>query len=257
MIHFGDNAIENGGLIARHVSIRGVVQGVGFRPFVYRLATRHGVAGWVLNGEAGVEIHAETTADRLDEFLHELKAEPPPAAAITACEIEEVEPQGLASFEIRHSVRAAAPTVRVSPDLAVCDACLLEMREPTDRRHLYPYINCTNCGPRYSIIHRLPYDRANTSMADWQLCEPCRHEYEDPLDRRYHAQPTACANCGPHYRLVTLWPVSDRDTGSTVGLQVASETFGRPGGTVRRPATHPTTLSPRRPKCCEPAAASA
>ncbi len=204
MIHFGDNAMDNGGLIARHVSIRGVVQGVGFRPFVYRLATRHGVAGWVLNGEAGVEIHAETTADHLQEFLHELKAEPPPAAAITACEIEEVEPQGLANFEIRHSVRAAAPTVRISPDLAVCDACLLEMREPTDRRYRYPYINCTNCGPRYSIVRRLPYDRANTSMADWQLCEPCRLEYEDPLDRRYHAQPTACANCGPHYRLVEI-----------------------------------------------------
>lgn len=188
--------------IARRISIRGVVQGVGFRPFVYRLAQRHGVAGWVWNGHAGVEIHAEALADRVTAFCKELRSAPPPAASIAEFRVCETPPQGLPDFQILASRRDASPTVRISPDLTICDDCLRELSEPSDRRWHYPYINCTNCGPRYSIIQSLPYDRANTTMAAWLLCPACRVEYEGPLDRRYHAQPTACGECGPGYYLV-------------------------------------------------------
>lgn len=188
--------------IARRVSIRGVVQGVGFRPFVYRLAERHGVAGWVWNGHAGVEIHAEASADRIAAFCDELRSAPPPAASIAEFRVCAALHQGLRDFQILASRRDASPTARISPDLTVCDNCLRELNEPSDRRWHYPYINCTNCGPRYSIIQNLPYDRANTTMAAWPLCPACRAEYEDPLDRRYHAQPTACGECGPGYSLV-------------------------------------------------------
>ena len=179
------------------------MQGVGFRPFVYRLATEFAVNGWVLNGEAGVEIHAEAPAERLAAFIDALPTRLPPAASVSNFEVRNDEPQGFSDFQIRHSRRDTAPTVRISPDLAVCDECLQEMCDPADRRYRYPYINCTNCGPRYSIIERLPYDRSNTTMAGWKLCEACRTEYENPLDRRYHAQPTACPRCGPNYRLLT------------------------------------------------------
>ncbi|MGH7194024.1 MAG: acylphosphatase, partial [Candidatus Saccharimonadales bacterium] len=188
--------------IACRVSIRGVVQGVGFRPFVYRLAERHQVSGWVLNGHAGVEIHAEAAAAKLAAFCEELRSAPPPAASIAEFEVCETTPEGLTDFQIRGSRRDASPTVRISPDLTVCDDCLRELDVSSDRRWRYPYINCTHCGPRYSIIHSLPYDRANTTMADWALCPACRAEYENPLDRRYHAQPTACGECGPGYYLV-------------------------------------------------------
>jgi hydrogenase maturation protein HypF len=190
------------GTVARRISIRGVVQGVGFRPFVARAATQHHVAGWVLNGEAGVEIHAEASTTELTAFVELLRAEPPAAARVSYFEVQTVKPLGLADFRIRHSRSDAAPTVRISPDLAVCSDCLKELCDPANRRFEYPYINCTHCGPRYSIVERLPYDRANTTMAAWQLCADCRREYENPLDRRYHAQPTACAACGPAYRLV-------------------------------------------------------
>ncbi len=189
-------------VLARRISIRGVVQGVGFRPFVYRLAAEYQVHGWVLNGEAGVQIHAEASADRLATFLDSLQTRLPPAASVSHFEVQDAEPQGLVDFRIQHSRRDSAPTVRISPDLAVCTECLDEMHDPADRRYHYPYVNCTNCGPRYSIIQRLPYDRVNTTMSAWELCEPCRMEYENPLDRRYHAQPTACPQCGPGYRLV-------------------------------------------------------
>ncbi|HVW38196.1 MAG TPA: carbamoyltransferase HypF [Pirellulales bacterium] len=187
---------------ACRVSIRGVTQGVGFRPFVYRVARQHGVAGWVINGEAGVEIHAEAPAESLEQFLDLLRFGPPSAATIAEFLVREAAAEGLAGFEIRDSQRNAAPTVRISPDLAVCEDCLRELADPHDRRHGYPYINCTHCGPRYSIVNSLPYDRANTTMQRWPLCDRCRGEYETPLDRRYHAQPTACAQCGPNYRLL-------------------------------------------------------
>ncbi|CDM67033.1 carbamoyltransferase HypF [Pyrinomonas methylaliphatogenes] len=187
---------------AVRVRVRGVVQGVGFRPFVYREATRLGLAGWVLNGEQGVEIHLEGEAARIELFLAALEKRPPSAARIAAIETERVQPCGCAGFSIRESEKRDHPTVRVSPDLAICEACLRELFDPRDRRFRYPYINCTDCGPRYSITLGLPYDRPQTTMRAWPLCDDCAREYHDPRDRRFHAQPVACPRCGPRYKLL-------------------------------------------------------
>ena len=186
---------------SRRLHITGVVQGVGFRPFVYRLAVERGLTGWVLNGERGVDVHVEGNSEQLDDFTEAIRARPPPAARIASFEITADAIDGFDSFEIRESERAHAPTVRVCADLPVCDACLRELFDPHDRRYKYPYMNCTDCGPRYSIVRALPYDRAQTTMRDWPMCDACRREYEDPLDRRFHAQPVACSRCGPSYVL--------------------------------------------------------
>ncbi|MBI4277293.1 MAG: carbamoyltransferase HypF [Armatimonadetes bacterium] len=184
---------------ALRVHVRGVVQGVGFRPFVYRTARRHGLAGWVRNAPSGVEIYLEGPGDALAAFLDDLRGTPPPAARIVSVQTVPVPPEGAAGFTIDESRRRDSPTARISPDLAVCDACLEELFTPTDRRSRYPYINCTNCGPRHSIILGLPYDRPLTTMKDWEMCADCAREYDDPADRRFHAQPIACPACGPHY----------------------------------------------------------
>jgi len=183
------------------IRVRGVVQGVGFRPFVYRLAQANTLGGWVLNGEEGVEIYLEGAEQGLQTFVHDLKAQAPPAANIAAVEVHAVTPVGLNEFTIRESQRRQRPTVRISPDLPVCAACLDELFDPTNPRYRYPYINCTNCGPRYTVIERLPYDRPNTTMKHWPLDGLCAHEYAHPLDRRFHAQPVACPACGPNYSL--------------------------------------------------------
>jgi hydrogenase maturation protein HypF len=183
------------------IRIRGVVQGVGFRPFVYRLARVHDLAGWVLNGEEGVEIHVEGNESALSAFLEHLKIQAPPAARIAEVEVQPVGCDGFSDFTIRESQRRDRPTVRISPDLPVCDDCLKELFDPADSRRRYPYINCTNCGPRYSVILSLPYDRPNTSMRNWPLDEFCNQEYHDPANRRFHAQPVACPRCGPNYLL--------------------------------------------------------
>lgn len=183
------------------IRVRGVVQGVGFRPFVYRLAKAHMLAGWVLNGEQGVEIHLEGGEQGLRAFISGLKGGPPRASRIDEIEIEPARPEGLGSFAIRESVRIDLPTVRISPDLPVCEACLRELFDPDDRRFLYPYINCVDCGPRYSVIVALPYDRCNTTMKFWPLDRSCDREFHDPRNRRFHAQPTACAECGPGFVL--------------------------------------------------------
>lgn len=185
------------------IRVRGVVQGVGFRPFVYRLAQANTLAGWVLNGDQGVEIHLEGSQERLNDFIRDLKCSPPQAARIAAIEVQQALPEGLGEFTIRESVRLERPTVRISPDLPVCDECLTELFDPDDPRYLYPYINCTNCGPRYTVIQGLPYDRPNTTMKDWPLKEGehCSREYHDPANRRFHAQPVACAECGPEFYL--------------------------------------------------------
>ena len=185
-------------IAARSVRVRGVVQGVGFRPFVFRLAKAHALAGWVLNQESGVDIHLEGSEPALDSFLEGL-SQPPPAARIASIEVRSSEPIGLTTFTIRESRRDARPTVRISPDLPVCDDCLAELRDPADPRFGYPYINCTNCGPRYSVIERLPYDRPNTTMRAWTMDALCGAQYHDPADRRFHAQPVACPACGPRY----------------------------------------------------------
>jgi hydrogenase maturation protein HypF len=183
------------------IKVRGVVQGVGFRPFVYRIARELGLCGWVLNGEEGVEIHLEGPEPALEEFQRLLKSGAPPASRITAVDIEAAEVLGLDEFVIKESERNDRPTVRISPDLPVCDECLRELKDPTNRRFGYPYINCTNCGPRYSVILALPYDRPNTTMKEWAFDEYCDKEYHDPANRRFHAQPVACPKCGPHYSL--------------------------------------------------------
>src|SRR5277367_385568 len=183
------------------IKVRGVVQGVGFRPFVFRLARQHTLAGWVLNGEQGVEIFLEGPDQGLHAFVQALKTEPPPAAQITDIEIHTSRPVGCCEFIIRESQRNERPSVRISPDLPVCEDCLRELFDPTDKRCFYPYINCTNCGPRFTVILRLPYDRANTTMQPWPLDEHCSDEYHDPENRRFHAQPVACPNCGPQYYL--------------------------------------------------------
>ena len=183
------------------IRVRGVVQGVGFRPFVYRLARANTLAGWVLNGEEGVEIYLEGAEPRLQAFLEDLRTQPPPAASIEEIEVNPAIPVGLDEFTIRKSLRRERPRVRISPDLPVCHRCLEELFDPADRRYWYPYINCANCGPRYSVVLCLPYDRPNTTMRFWPLDAYCEAEYRDPGNRRFHAQPVACRICGPSYYL--------------------------------------------------------
>jgi hydrogenase maturation protein HypF len=184
---------------AYSIKVRGVVQGVGFRPFVYRLARANVLKGWVLNAEEGVEIHLEGEQGTLQSFLAEMKARPPQAAAIAEVRVQPAETSGFAEFTIRESSRKRQPTARISPDLPVCEDCLRELFDPQDHRYGYPYLNCTNCGPRYSVIRALPYDRPNTTMAGWPLDDFCSAEYGAPANRRFHAQPVACPECGPHY----------------------------------------------------------
>ena len=182
------------------ITIEGIVQGVGFRPFVFRLAERHGIAGWVRNTTAGVVIEAEGAGERLDAFRGALETDAPPLAVITGIAAEEIAPAGDCTFSIARSAGSAG-AVRIAPDGDVCPDCLRELFDPADRRYRYPFITCTNCGPRYSIVTAVPYDRPNTTMASFPLCDACRAEYENPRDRRFHAQPLACPVCGPRLRL--------------------------------------------------------
>ena len=206
---------------ACRIKVRGVVQGVGFRPFVYRIARELDLSGWVLNGEEGVAIHLEGDEAVLQEFLTRLKSEAPPASRIAAIEVASVDVLGLQEFVIKESERNRRPTVRISPDLPVCDECSRELADSSNRRYRYPYINCTNCGPRYTVILALPYDRPNTTMKDWPFDEYCDREYHDPANRRFHAQPVACPACGPHYYLrigTKIVRGDDRVIGRTVEL---------------------------------------
>jgi hydrogenase maturation protein HypF len=183
------------------IRVRGVVQGVGFRPFVYRLAHANTLTGWVLNGDQGVEIHLEGAEQDMEVFVREMRSKHPSASVISEISVERACSEGLRDFTIRESHRAGPPTVHVSPDLPVCEDCLNECLNPSDRHYRYPYNNCTNCGPRYSVILALPYDRANTTMRDWPMDAYCDSEYHDPLNRRFHAQPVACSACGPNFTL--------------------------------------------------------
>lgn len=183
---------------ALDIRVRGIVQGVGFRPFVYRLARRHLISGWVLNDLDGVFIHAEGETPLLDEFVTELHMNPPAAAVVREVELKEVPLQDCTTFEIRESQTDDADEgTLVSADLGICDDCRRELFNPSDRRYRYPFINCTNCGPRFTIIDELPYDRPSTSMRTFEMCDECAREYADPADRRFHAQPDACFACGP------------------------------------------------------------
>ncbi len=181
--------------------IRGAVQGVGFRPFVFRLATELDLRGWVLNSAQGVFIEVEGEPALLQQFVKRLYHELPPRAFIQSMEQSVLDPAGYTAFEIRHSEETGEKSALILPDIATCADCLREIFDPANRRYRYPFTNCTNCGPRYSIIESLPYDRPNTTMKAFTMCAKCREEYENPLDRRFHAQPNACPECGPRLNL--------------------------------------------------------
>jgi len=189
------------GIQRLQVLIRGAVQGVGFRPFIYRLATSLGLAGWVSNSAQGVRVEVEGDRHALEEFLERIGSDKPPRSFIQSQETAFLDPVGYTGFTVRHSEEAGAKTAFVLPDIATCPDCLHEIFDPANRRYHYPFTNCTNCGPRYSIIAALPYDRANTTMRRFTMCAACQAEYDNPLDRRFHAQPNACPRCGPHLEL--------------------------------------------------------
>lgn len=208
-----------------HIHVTGIVQGVGMRPFVYREAMAHGICGWVLNAGDGVHIEAHAPADALDAFVAALSEHAPAAARVEHVEVVDLPANGWDAaneegFRIVASQDQTAHTTLVSPDIATCDDCLRELFDPADRRYHYPFINCTNCGPRFTIIRSLPYDRAATSMDRFPMCPECAAEYANPLDRRFHAQPDACFDCGPH----TMW--REASVGDEPGEAAASLAVG-------------------------------
>jgi len=189
-------------IAAKHIRVKGIVQGVGFRPYVYQLAGRFNLCGHVANTAAGVRIHVEGSPTDIAAFLAGIPAEAPPLAQITDVEAADAPTEGFHRFDIIASRDDSAKSALISPDVAICDDCLKEMLSPRDRRFRYPFINCTNCGPRYTIIDDIPYDRPQTSMAPFPMCPLCQAEYDDPANRRFHAQPNACPVCGPHVQLL-------------------------------------------------------
>ena len=192
----------------RRIEISGTVQGVGFRPWVYRLARSAGLAGSVRNDSQGVTIEAFGPESSIDRFVHRLETEPPPAAAIRTMNWAAISPpQTPSEFIIVESARVGGRRLSIPPDLAICRDCLNEIFDPADRRYRYPFTNCTNCGPRFTIVEDLPYDRPQTTMSGFEMCPVCLAEYEDPGDRRFHAQPNACADCGPQ---LELWDAEGR-----------------------------------------------
>ena len=198
---------------ALDIEVHGVVQGVGFRPFVFNAALRHNICGWVLNATAGVFVHAEGEPEDIDALVMEINSNAPAASRVDEINMKEAPLEGFSDFEIRYSDEAEADaTTLVSPDLATCDECVAELFDPHNRRYHYPFINCTNCGPRFTIIDSLPYDRAKTSMAGFPMCEACDAEYRNPADRRFHAQPDACFECGPH---ISWWEKGFTETPAT------------------------------------------
>jgi len=211
------------------VSVGGAVQGVGFRPFVFRLASQLALKGWVCNSPQGVRIEVEGLPPSLESFLSRLQREKPAAASIQSLEHSVLDPVGYPDFNIRPSCAGGAKTALVLPDLATCAECLLEIFDPADRRHLYPFANCAHCGPRYSIIEGLPYDRAQTTMRAFAMCPACKAEYEDPQDRRFHAQPNACPDCGPS---LALWDPLGQATASRHEALLAAAALIRGGAIV-------------------------
>jgi hydrogenase maturation protein HypF len=201
------------------IRVRGLVQGVGFRPFVYRIARENGLTGFVKNDEDGVFIRVQGPTGRIHTFLYELKHNPPCAAQLYSVEETDCDPEGFRDFQIRRSSSTSDRITQVSPDITVCEECLEDMRTQPHRIR-YPFINCTHCGPRFTIIRELPYDRPATTMAPFEMCDACRSEYESPDDRRFHAQPVACNDCGPVYTLMrTDVPLSGKHRPVTTGIQ--------------------------------------
>ncbi len=183
------------------IRITGIVQGIGFRPFIYNLAQNHSIRGWVLNNETGVFIEAESGDGNLERFIEAIPKQAPPLARIETFEVKYLDPLGYTRFEIRKSEEVQEKFTLISPDVATCDQCLLELFSPTNVRYRYPFINCTLCGPRFTIIQDIPYDRHKTTMSVFTMCPTCQKEYDDPSDRRFHAQPNACPSCGPALEL--------------------------------------------------------
>jgi hydrogenase maturation protein HypF len=186
----------------REISVRGIVQGVGFRPFVYALARRHGLSGLVRNDAEGVRIEVEGAPEGMDLFLRAIEEDAPPLAVVESVGWQPLPALGDRGFRIEESREGDRRRAFVSPDVATCDDCLAELLDPADRRHRYPFTNCTNCGPRFTITRSVPYDRATTTMSLFEMCPDCQREYDDPADRRFHAQPNACPVCGPRVRLL-------------------------------------------------------
>jgi hydrogenase maturation protein HypF len=207
------------------LALRGAVQGVGFRPFVHRLAAELAVTGWVNNSPQGVFVEAESPRPKLEQFLRRLEAEKPPHSSIQSMETTWLDAVGFQKFEIRASENGGDKSALVLPDIASCLDCLHEIFDPKNRRFRYPFTNCTNCGPRFSIIGALPYDRANTSMKKFGMCPACRKEYDNPLDRRFHAQPNACPVCGPR---LEFWDATGTAVfGSNEALRAAANAIRR------------------------------
>ncbi len=206
----------------RALTVVGRVQGVGFRPFVYRLAHHYELAGWVCNAGGEVHIHVEGPASSLAVFARDLLSRSPPLASPDLLRDDAVAPQGFTDFTIRESESEGPARIHVPPDQFACEACLAELRDPRARRHRYPFINCTQCGPRYTIIRAMPYDRPNTTLADFALCADCRDEYNNPLDRRFHAQPLACPECGPGLTWSSPPTASVTDTERALGCCLAA-----------------------------------
>ncbi len=207
---------------ARYIELTGVVQGVGFRPFVYNLALEHGLRGWVRNTSAGVQIEVEGVPGAVEAFARDVVAKAPPLARIESISVRAITPNDATGFAILQSQPQAGAYQLVSPDIATCADCLRELFDPQDRRERYPFINCTNCGPRFTIIEDIPYDRPKTTMHKFPMCSDCQAEYDDPADRRFHAQPNACPVCGPHLRIVE----QAQSEAETVGDQAAIERAG-------------------------------
>ena len=221
------------------IRVAGIVQGVGFRPFVHALAAEFGLAGFVGNDETGVLIEAEGPPAALTGFVAALRDRPPALAVVTGVDVRPLTAVGDAAFTIAPSTAHGPRTTLVSPDTATCADCLRELRDPADRRHRYPFTNCTNCGPRFTIVTGVPYDRAATTMAPFPMCADCAREYADPADRRFHAQPVCCPACGPRLRWTGRGDASgrpDRRRGR------------RAAGRRRRRRQGPRRLPPRRPR---------
>ncbi len=211
----------------RRILVRGTVQGVGFRPWVYRLALEEGISGRVHNDSRGVTIEVFGVPEALDAFLRRLGTEAPPAARIQDVSVEPIPSRPLAGFSIVASEGEGARRVSIPPDQATCPECLREVADPSDRRHGYAFTNCTRCGPRYTIARDVPYDRPATTMAGFAMCGECRREYDDPLDRRFHAQPIACPACGPRLRAVNGAGHPERDDGDAIATAAAGLRAGR------------------------------
>ena len=220
--------------LGRRIQIRGVVQGVGFRPWVYRLAAEEGVAGRVCNDAAGVTIDAFGPSEVLDDFLRRLTRDAPDAAEIRELHAQPIPAELLDAFSIVDSVPRADREISIPPDLATCPACLHDISNPSDRRYEYPFTNCTNCGPRFTIAHDTPYDRTATTMAAFTMCAACQEEYASVEDRRFHAQPNACPRCGPALTLATAEgtaidsrnPIADAAAALRLGKIVAVKGLG-------------------------------